>query len=63
LYNLRRDPGERYNVISQHPDLVIQLQALAEQARADMGDNLTKRAGLNRRAPGLIPGTKQNGRH
>lgn len=54
LYNLRNDPGERYNLIDQNPDLVAKLQALAEQARADLGDDLTKRIGANRRAAGTL---------
>jgi arylsulfatase len=52
LYDLRRDPGERYNLIAQHPDVVAQLTALAWQARADLGDDLTQTKGANRRAPG-----------
>lgn len=54
LYDMRRDPGERYDVKSQHPDIVEQLQKLAEQARDDMGDDLTKRQGKNRRPAGVI---------
>jgi len=58
LYDLRRDPGERYNVISQHPDIVQQLQAVAEAARQDLGDDLTKREGINRRPAGTLEGYK-----
>ena len=54
LYDLRRDPGERYNVISLYPEKVAELQALAEKAREDLGDNLTKREGKNRRPAGMI---------
>lgn len=54
LYDLRRDPGERFDVQAQHPDVVAQLQQLAEQARADLGDNLTQREGTNRREAGLV---------
>ena len=54
LYDLRRDPGERFDVQAQHPDVVAQLQQLAEQARSDLGDNLTQRRGTNRRAAGLV---------
>lgn len=54
LYDLRRDPGERYNVIEQNPTAVRDLQELAEQARRDLGDNLTQRVGENRRPLGEI---------
>jgi len=49
LFDLRRDPGERYNVISMYPEIVAQLEIIAEKAREDLGDDLTKRAGKNRR--------------
>jgi arylsulfatase A-like enzyme len=49
LYDLRRDPGERYNVISRYPEIVKQLEQVAEKAREDLGDDLTNRKGKNRR--------------
>jgi arylsulfatase len=52
LYNLRRDPGERYDVKEQHPDILAEMEKLAEKAREDIGDNLTGREGKNRRQPG-----------
>lgn len=33
LYDLRRDPGERYNVISQYPERVIKLNKIADKMR------------------------------
>lgn len=54
LYDLRRDPGEWYNVASFYPEKVIELQTLAEEAREDLGDNLTKNPGVNRRKAGSI---------
>lgn len=54
LYNLRRDPGERYNVIEQNPDVLKQMMQLVEQAREDLGDDLTDRQGTNRRKPGKL---------
>ncbi|WP_218146524.1 sulfatase/phosphatase domain-containing protein [Parapedobacter indicus] len=54
LYDLRRDPGERYNIIEQNPNVLRDLQELAEQARRDLGDNLTERIGENRRPIGKI---------
>jgi arylsulfatase len=55
LYDLSRDPGERYNVIEFNPAVVKQLEAVANKARADLGDDLTGDKGKNRREPGRIP--------
>lgn len=38
LYNLIRDPGERYNVIKLYPEIADELIALGEKARTDLGD-------------------------
>ena len=54
LYDLRRDPGECYDVREQHPDIIVKLEKLAEEARADLGDDLQKRMGANVREPGRI---------
>ncbi len=54
LYDLRRDPGERYDVKKQNPKIVQRLQQLAEQAREDLGDDLTGRPGKNRRPAGKL---------
>ncbi|MFO7615727.1 MAG: sulfatase [Bacteroidales bacterium] len=54
LYDLRRDPGEDYNVIDLYPEVLDQLLTLAETARADLGDDLTGRACVNCREPGKI---------
>ncbi|RRB06740.1 sulfatase family protein [Larkinella rosea] len=54
LYNLRRDPGERYDVREQNPDIVAVLEKLAEEARADLGDDLQKRTGSNVRPAGRV---------
>lgn len=54
LYDLARDPGERYDVQQQHPDIVKDLLLLAELARKDLGDDLTGREGSGRRPPGRL---------
>ncbi|WP_234572925.1 sulfatase family protein [Rhodohalobacter sp. 614A] len=54
LYDLRRDPGERYNVIDQHPEVLEELMELVEEARQDLGDDLTDRKGENKREPGKL---------
>lgn len=54
LYDLRRDPGERYNVMNDNPDVVQRLMLIANEARQDIGDDLTKSEGKNRRTIGKI---------
>jgi len=54
LYDLRRDPGERYNVIADNPEVVKRLTQIAEEARQDLGDDLNKLEGKNRRTIGKI---------
>jgi arylsulfatase A-like enzyme len=52
LYDLRRDPGERYNIAEYNPDIVKELLQLADEARKDLGDDLTNSQGANRRKAG-----------
>jgi arylsulfatase A-like enzyme len=58
LYDLERDVGETLDVAAQHPDIVKELQALAEKARDDLGDSLTGRVGKNVRPGGRRWGNK-----
>jgi arylsulfatase A-like enzyme len=51
LYDLQADPGETKNLVAEHPDIVKRLEALAESAREDLGDTLTRREGKNVRQP------------
>ena len=52
LYDLETDVAEKINVIAQHPDVVKRLTALAEKARADIGDYQVK--GSGQRQPGWV---------
>ena len=52
LFDLDKDPGESIDVAERNPDVVDKLQKLAERAREDLGDSLTKREGKNVRQPG-----------
>ncbi len=54
LFDLDNDVSETKNVYSDHPDVVRQLEAAAERARADLGDKLTKRKGSGIREPGKM---------
>jgi arylsulfatase A-like enzyme len=56
LYNLDEDLGETTDVARQHPEVVERLLQLAEQARADLGDSLTKRQGSGIRLSGKWEG-------
>ncbi|WP_020603591.1 sulfatase family protein [Spirosoma spitsbergense] len=54
LYDLRRDPGERYDVQAMYPEVLADLQNLVEKARVDLGDDLTNRTGANVRPVGKV---------
>jgi arylsulfatase A-like enzyme len=54
LYDVETDIGETNDVAAEHPDVVERLSALAEKARDDLGDSLTKREGNNRRPAGQL---------
>ena len=50
LFDLDSDVGEKTNVARQHPDIVEQLEKVAEVARVDLGDG--PRKGRNLRPVG-----------
>ncbi|NMD19930.1 MAG: arylsulfatase, partial [Verrucomicrobia bacterium] len=52
LYDLDTDIGETRDVASEHPEVVRRIDALAERARADLGDALVQRVGAGVREPG-----------
>lgn len=54
MYDLRRDPGERYDVITQYPEEAARLMKIADEMRKDLGDNLTRTKGTGRRDPGKL---------
>jgi arylsulfatase A len=55
LYDLATDIGETRNVAADNPEVLRRLMAHAERARAELGDNLTKRTGTGNREPGRLP--------
>jgi len=54
LYDMRRDPGERYDVKELYPEVVAGLMKIADEARKDLGDDLTGEKGIGRRAIGRL---------
>jgi arylsulfatase A-like enzyme len=54
LYDLEADVGETRDIAKDHPQVVAQLEALAEHARNDLGDSGTKRQGANVRPVGKL---------
>ena len=54
LYDLANDIGETTDVSAAHPDIVRQLEAEAEKARAELGDALSGRTGTGLREPGRL---------
>ncbi len=60
LYNLRQDPGERRNVMGLYPEKEAELLKVAEEIRADLGDDLTGAVGTGRREPGRDPSRPAN---
>jgi len=55
LYDLSADAGETTDLAEKNPDVVKRLKALADAARADLGDSATKQKGTGLREPGRLP--------
>lgn len=54
LYDLRRDPGEQYDMREWHPDIVKQMEELAEKVRVELGDAQRGIIGTEARKPERI---------
>jgi arylsulfatase A len=54
LYHLGEDISESRNVHADHPDVVEQMEALAESYREELGDENTGRSGRNTRPAGRV---------
>lgn len=54
LYDLTRDIAETTDVAEKNSEVVARLLEIAEQARADLGDTITKRKGTGVRGPGQV---------
>ena len=60
LYDLSVDPGETMDVQTEHPDIVKQLEVLADQYRKELGDNLTHTTGAGTRPPAICEQCETN---
>ncbi|MDH7460273.1 sulfatase [Chitinophagaceae bacterium 26-R-25] len=58
LYDLAHDPGETHDVQNAHPEIVKELEAIADKYRQSLGDDLTKTTGAEVREPAYINKTK-----
>jgi arylsulfatase A-like enzyme len=54
LYDLHNDLGETTNCVADHPQIVAELLALADQARADLGDTVRGVRGAGARPAGRV---------
>ena len=54
LYDLRRDPGERYDVKDLSPEIIAELTKIADEARSELGDGIMKIKGAGVREPGRV---------
>ncbi len=54
LYNLSIDPGEDRDLKDQYPEIVKQLNAVADKYREELGDGLTNHVGTEVRAPAAM---------
>jgi arylsulfatase len=54
LYNLSHDPGTVYDVQHYYPDVVKKIMSFVEEAREDLGDDLSNMKGKNTREPAKL---------
>jgi len=54
LYNLEEDERETKNVVSEYPEIVSKIEALASKMRYRLGDSLLDMEGVETRMPGQI---------
>lgn len=54
LYDIRRDPGEWYDMKDVHPEIVRELEAFADRMREKLVDSLEHNTGTECRPTGRI---------
>ena len=55
---MREDIGERNNLYSQYPDLIVEMEGKAQKLRQDVGDTAKGINGKNRRLKGIVDSPK-----
>ena len=51
---MKDDPGERHNIIGEHPDVAARIDQLANKIREELGDSLTGSSGQGIRSRATI---------
>ena len=54
LYNLEKDESETVNVAAENPEIIAEIEVLANDMRAKLGDSLLNMKGADVRAPGTL---------
>jgi arylsulfatase A-like enzyme len=54
LFDLEQDVGEKNNLADKHPEVVKQMQALADEMRKELGDSAQKIQGSGVRPAGMV---------
>jgi arylsulfatase len=54
LYRIKEDIGEKKDLAAAMPEKVEEMMKFVEAARAELGDNLTRRKGSGNREPGRL---------
>lgn len=63
LYNLETDISEANNIIDEYPEIVKELDQIADNIRFELGDNLLNRSGSENRKAGRIKVEKIRSEH
>ena len=59
LFDLEADRGETKDLVDEHPEVVARLEALANEARKELGDSATKTKGSGNREPGRVASARE----
>ena len=58
LYDLERDPGETKNLYDNYPEIVEELNHLAQKGREELGDDVMGVKGTQTRPKGVVTNPK-----
>lgn len=54
LYDLEKDPAEMNNIAAEYPDIVHEIERIADEMRGKLGDALRNQEGSENRQPAII---------